>query len=78
MNTAIVLDLNSFREAEREAENLSISVPEFCSMAIQEFIKNKNKSTITQQLDAFYSAHQVKIDEDIQQAQYDLLGEEDW
>ena len=78
MNTAISLDINAFREAEREAENLCISVPEFCSMAIQEFVKNKSKSTITKQLDAFYSAHKAKIDEDILQAQYDLLGEEDW
>ena len=78
MNTAILLDTNAFQEAEREAANLRITVPEFCSMAIQEFVKNKSKSIITQQLDAFYSTHEVKLDEDILQAQYDLLGEEDW
>ena len=77
MNTAISLDINSFREAERGAENLRISVPEFCSMAIQAFVKN-NESEITKQLDDFYSTHKAKIGEDILQAQYDLLGDEDW
>jgi hypothetical protein len=37
MNTAISLDINVFRGAD----HLRISVPELCSMAIQEFIKNK-------------------------------------
>ena len=78
MNTVISLDINSFREAERGAENLHISVPEFCSMAIQAFVKNNNKSEITKQLDDFYSTHKAKIDDDILQAQYDLVGEEDW
>jgi|GEM_PF-3550501 len=78
MNTAISLDINVFREAEREAEYLRISIPEFCSVAIQEFVKNNKKSPLTRQLDDFYSTHKAKIDEDILQAQYDLLGEEDW
>ncbi|MCL2443873.1 MAG: hypothetical protein FWD13_10485 [Treponema sp.] len=78
MNTAISLDINVFREAEREAESLRITIPEFCSVAIREFVKNNNKTTITRQLDDFYSNHKVKLDDDIIQAQYDLLGEEDW
>jgi hypothetical protein len=36
------------------------------------------KSTTTKQLDAFYSTHKAIIDDDILQAQYDLLGEEEW
>jgi hypothetical protein len=74
MNTAILLDINVFREAE----HLRITVPEFCSMAIQEFVKNNGKSEITKQLDAFYSTHKAIIDGDILQAQYDLLSEEEW
>ena len=74
MNTAVLLDINIFREAD----NLHISVHEFCSMAIQEFVKNTQKSAVTKQLDAFYSTHKAKIDDDILQAQYDLVGEEDW
>jgi len=78
MNTAISLDINIFREAEREAGHLRISVPEFCSMAIKEFVKNNKKNTITEQLDAFYSTHKAVIDEDIMQAQCSILSEEDW
>jgi hypothetical protein len=75
MNTAISLDINVFQEAEREANHLHISVPEFCTMAIQEFVK---KSATTKQLDAFYSTRKAIIDDDILQAQYDLLSEEEW
>jgi len=78
MDTAISLDINSFREAERGAENLRVSIPEFCSMAIQAFVNNSNKSELTKHLDGFYSTYNAKIDEDILQAQYELLGEEDW
>ena len=78
MNTAISLDINVFREAEREADHLRISVPEFCSMAIKEFVKNNEKSKTTQQLDAFYSTHKAILDDDILQAQYELVGEEEW
>ena len=78
MNTAILLDTNIFREAEREAGHLSVSVPEFCSMAIKEFIKNNKKSVITEQLDAFYSTHKAVIADDIMQAQCSILSEEDW
>ena len=78
MNTAISLDIDTFQEAVREAEHLHLSVHEYCSMAIKEFGKNKNKNAITKQLDAYYSTHEAEIDEDILQAQYDLLGEEDW
>ena len=78
MNTVISLDINVFREAEREASNLRLSVPEFCSMAIMEFVKNNRKSAITKQLDTFYSTYKTVIDDDIMQAQCKLLGEEDW
>jgi len=77
-NTAVSLDINVFQEAKREAENLNISVPEFCSMAIKEFLKNNQKSTITSQLDSFYSINKAVIDDDIMQAQCNLLSEEDW
>ena len=78
MNTAISLDINVFQEAEREAVNLNLSVPELCSMAIREFVKNNQKSAVTKQLDDFYSAHKAVIDDDIMQAQCNLLREEDW
>jgi hypothetical protein len=78
MDTAISLDINVFQEAEREADHLRISVPEFCSMAIKEFVKNNQKSATTKQLGSFYSTHKAVIDDDILKAQYDLVGEEEW
>jgi len=78
MDMAITLDNNLFKEAEREAEQLDVSIPEFCSLAVKEFIKNRKKSEITKQINNVYSKYKAEIDEDILQAQYDLLDEEDW
>jgi hypothetical protein len=47
-------------------------------MAIQEFVQNRRKTTIAEQLNVVYSTYKAKIDDDILQAQYDLLEEEDW
>ena len=78
MDMTISLDIEIFEQAEREAENLAMSMPELCSMAIKEFVQSHRKNTITEQLNAVYSTYKAKIDEDILQAQYDGLGEEDW
>ena len=78
MEMAISLDTNIFKEAEREAAHLHVSVPEFCSLAIQEFIKKRHKTDITRQINEFYSNHKVDLDDDILQAQYDMLPEENW
>jgi hypothetical protein len=74
----ISLDVDVFQKAEREAENLRVSVPELCSMAIHEFVQNHHKKTITEQVNAVYSTYKAEIDEDILQAEYDGLEEEDW
>ena len=39
MDMAITLDNNLFREAEQ----LDVSIPEFCSLAVKEFIKTAKK-----------------------------------
>jgi glutamine synthetase len=78
MDTSISLDISVFREAEREAEHLRVTLPELCTMAIQEFVKNKHKSEITEQINSVYAAYKAEIGEDILQAQYDILPEEDW
>ena len=78
MNMAVSLDAEVFRKAQLEAEHLQVSVPELCTLAIHEFVQNHHKETITEQINAAYSVHKAKIDEDIMQAQYDMLDEEDW
>jgi len=78
MDMAITLDNNLFKEAEREAEQLDVSISEFCSLAVKEFIKNRKKSEITKQINNIYSKYKAEIDADILQAQYDLLDKEDW
>jgi hypothetical protein len=78
MEMTVSLDVDVFREIKQEADQLQVSVPELCSMAILEFVQNRRKTTITEQLNSVYSTYKAKIDDDILQAQYDLLEEEDW
>ena len=78
MEMAITLDINVLKEAEREARQLQVSVPEFCTLAIKEFVKNRSKNEITKQLNEVYTKYTAEINADILQAQYDLLDEEDW
>ena len=78
MNTVVLLDIDVFKEAEREAQHLQVSVAELCTMAIQEFVKNRHKSEITKQVDAVYTNYKAEVDGDILQAQYDMLDGEDW
>jgi hypothetical protein len=47
-------------------------------MAINESVQNNNKELLTEQLNAFYSVYKAEIDEDILQAQFDGLDDEDW
>ena len=78
MLMTVSIDVEVFEKAEREAKNLQVSLPEFCSMAIREFVQNRHINTITEQVDAVYSTYKAKIDDDILQAQYDGLEKEDW
>ena len=74
MDMAVSIDIDAFREAEREAQHLRMSIPELCSIAIQEYVKNSHKSEITQQLDAVYASYTAEIDEDIHYKHGNLCG----
>jgi hypothetical protein len=78
MTTSIELDTDVFQEAERQADALHLSVGDFCSLAIREFVQNRRTASITERLNAVYTTYRPPLDDDILQAQYDLLGEEDW
>jgi hypothetical protein len=78
MEKVIVLDTESFQAAKRESLQLRVSLPEFCSLAIREFVQNHRKNSVTEQLNAVYTGYMAKIDGDILQTQYDGLDGEDW
>jgi len=78
MEMAVSLDNTIFKEAEREARLMHVTLPELCVLAVQEYIKNRGKSDITKQLNAVYDNYTATIDAGLAQAQYDLLEEEDW
>jgi antitoxin component of RelBE/YafQ-DinJ toxin-antitoxin module len=78
MEAAILLDTVIIQEAEQVARQLKLPLSTLCSMAIREFTQNHQIGFITEQVNRVYSSQNAKIDDDIMQAQYNLLDEEAW
>jgi predicted transcriptional regulator len=78
MKTAISISDDVFNEAEQTAQQLGLSRSKMYSMAILEFVKNHNPEAITAKLNEIYSKNFSKLDDDLIQASYDLLSQEDW
>ena len=78
MKTAISISNDVFKEAEEAAKQLGLSRSKLFSMAVSEFVVNHRPDVITERLNEIYGKHESKLDDDIIQANYDLLAQEDW
>ncbi len=78
MKTAISISDDVFLEAEQTAHQLGLSRSKLYSMAIVEFVQSHNPEAITAKLNEIYGENESKLDDDISQANYDLLSQEDW
>jgi metal-responsive CopG/Arc/MetJ family transcriptional regulator len=78
MKTAISISDEVFKEAEEAAKQLGLSRSKLFSRAISEFVVNHKPDVITERLNEIYGKHDSGLDEDITQANYDLLAQEDW
>jgi antitoxin component of RelBE/YafQ-DinJ toxin-antitoxin module len=78
MKTAISIDETIYREAEGAATEMGLSRSRLYTLAVQEFIRNHRSDTITEQLNQYYRDHKAVLDDDIKQAAYELLSQEDW
>lgn len=78
MKTAISLNNEIFNEAEQTAQNLGLSRSKLYSLAIKEFIQNHNPDLITAKLNQVYSLNNSKLEDDIDQLNYDILSQEEW
>ena len=78
MKTAISINDDVYKEAELTAQVLGLSRSKLYSLAILEFIQTHKPEAITAQLNEVYEKNDSRLDEDIIQANYDLLSKEEW
>ena len=78
MKTAISISEDVFKEAEETAQQLGLTRSKLYSIAIQEFVQNHYPEAITAKLNEVYSTNESKLDDDIVQATFDLLAQEEW
>jgi len=78
MKTAISISDEVFLEAEQTAQQLGLSRSRMYSMAIAEFIQTHNPDAITAKLNQVYNTAESGLDDDLIQANYDLLPRDAW
>jgi hypothetical protein len=78
MKTAISIAAPVYNEAESTARQMGVSRSKLYTLAIYEYVQNHNPEIVTDRLNRIYGKQEAVIDEDIMQAQYDLLSGEDW
>jgi metal-responsive CopG/Arc/MetJ family transcriptional regulator len=78
MKTAISIESPVYKEAESAARLMGLSRSKLYTLAIHEYVQNHNPEVVTERLNHIYKKQKADIDEDIMQAQYDLLSAEDW
>jgi hypothetical protein len=78
MKTAISIDELIYHKAEEAAAELGLTRSRLYTLAVDEYLQNHHPGLITERLNRYYKDRRAEIDEDIQQATYNLFAEEDW
>ncbi|GHV26737.1 transcriptional regulator [Spirochaetia bacterium] len=78
MKTAISIDDRVYRSAEDAIGQMGLTRSRLYTLAIEEYIQNHSPDVLLKRLNEVYTKENSKLDEDIQQAQFDLFSGEDW
>lgn len=78
MKTAVSLPDDLFRRAETAARRLRLSRSKLYAKALAEFLKQQNRSAVTERLNDVYSQHPAKVDAGLYRAQLRSLAKDNW
>jgi hypothetical protein len=78
MNTAISISVEVYQEAEQTAKQLGLSLSKLYSLAIHEFVRTHKPDAITAKLNEIYCTNDSKLDDDILQANFELVSKDEW
>jgi metal-responsive CopG/Arc/MetJ family transcriptional regulator len=78
MKVAISLPDPIFSAAEELAQRLRLSRSQLYARAIEEYLKERQDSLITERLNALYTQGQESVDSPLATAQLEAIGREAW
>jgi metal-responsive CopG/Arc/MetJ family transcriptional regulator len=78
MKTAVSLPDELFRKAEATARRLRVSRSALYAKAIEEFLENQRRTSITERLNEVYSQSTAKVDSGLHRAQLKSLRKGTW
>jgi metal-responsive CopG/Arc/MetJ family transcriptional regulator len=78
VKTAISVPDDLFQQAEAVARRLQVSRSELYAKALTEFLKQQDRSSITDRLNNVYSRQTAKLDPAVHRAQLQALPKDDW
>ena len=78
MKTAVSLPDELFRKAEATARRLRVSRSALYAKAIEEFLENQQRNSITERLNEVYSRRTAKVDSGLHRAQLKSLRKGAW
>ncbi|MDR0655749.1 MAG: hypothetical protein LBG22_05485 [Treponema sp.] len=78
MKTEVSIEDKVYKNAENTAIRMGLSRSRLYTLAIEEYIQNHSPDLLLDRLNEVYSVENSKLDDDIQQAQFNLLSGEDW
>ncbi|BDC51161.1 hypothetical protein F183_A34770 [Bryobacterales bacterium F-183] len=78
MKTAVSMPDELFERAEVEARRLRVSRSELYAIAIEEFLKARRDSAVTERLNEVYSRTPAKVERALERAQFKTLDKDVW
>ncbi|MGI9072338.1 MAG: hypothetical protein ACR2JB_13725 [Bryobacteraceae bacterium] len=78
MKTAVSLPDELFRQAELAAKRRRVSRSQLYAEALADFLARNHAKSVTEQLNAIYSAACAEVDPELRRAQLKLLEQERW
>jgi metal-responsive CopG/Arc/MetJ family transcriptional regulator len=78
MKTAISISDSLFEVVEETAKKMGVSRSKLFSLAVREFIRDRNMKNVTARLNDCYKASSSKLDKSIESAQLSSISKEEW
>lgn len=78
MKTAISIPDSLFEAVEETAKKMGVSRSKLFSLAVKDFLKDRNMKNVTARLNECYSKESSKLDKSIESAQLSSILKEEW
>ena len=78
MKTAISIPDSLFEVVEKTAKKMGVSRSKLFSLAVKEFLKDRDMKNVTASLNECYKKSNSKLDKSIESAQLSSISREEW